>query len=100
MAHLPAAEIQARRGHATQHIIQEWEKVQGSNWYAIMCPCYIECNCMHVNEVPRIVLTQCLYVGELDYFYVTQPFHREYGFRVRWHCDECLNEMACGFPMP
>ena len=37
MAHLPAAEIQARRGQATQHIIQQWEKVQGATWYAIMC---------------------------------------------------------------
>ena len=99
MAHLPTAEIHARRGHATQDIIQEWEKMKGAEWYALMCPCYIECSCMPVNEVPRIVLSQCMYVGELDYFYVTQPFHREYGFRVRWHCDSCLNEMACGFPM-
>ena len=100
MAHLPSAEIQARRGQATQRIIQEWENVRGAPWYAIMCPCSIDCFCMPINEVPRLVLTQCLYVGELDFFFVTQPFHSEYGFRVRWHCDECMNEMACGFPMP
>ena len=39
------------------------------------------------------------YVGELDHFFVDQPFLPTYNFRVRWHCDECESEMACGFPM-
>ena len=99
MAHLPNAEIQARRNHASQDIIQEWHKMQGSDWYALQCPCRPDCGCMPQNEVPRIVLSQCMYVGELDYFFVEQPFLAKYGFRVRWHCDACESELACGFPM-
>ena len=99
MAHLPAAVINARRQHATQYIINEWETMIDADWYAIMCPCNIECGCMPLDEIPRIVLSQCLYVGELDYFFVTQPFLADHGFRVRWHCDSCLSEMACGFPV-
>ena len=99
MAHLPSAEIQARRAHATEDIIQEWQTMQGAEWYALQCPCRPDCECMPHNEVPRIVLSQCMYVGELDFFFVEQPFLATYGFRVRWHCDECESEMACGFPM-
>ena len=99
MAHLPLAELHARRAHATLDIILEWHTMVGAEWYALMCPCYIDCNCMPLNEVPRIVLSQCMYVGEMDYFFVQQPFVAEYGFKVRWHCDECLSEMACGIPM-
>ena len=99
MAHLPSAEIEARRQHASQDIIQEWQSKQGLAWYAIQCPCRPDCGCMPHDEVPRIVLAQCLYVGELDFFFVQQPFLATYGFRVRWHCDECHGEMACGFPM-
>ena len=68
MAHLPAAEIQARRQHATTYIIEEWQNMQGAAWYAIQCPCRIDCQCMNHNEVPQIVLSQCMYVGELDFF--------------------------------
>ena len=99
MAHLPQAEIQARRASATQNIISVWQTKQGAEWYAIQCPCQPDCLCMPVDEVPRIVLSNCLYVGELDYFFVDQPFLPTYNFRVRWHCDECESEMACGFPM-
>ena len=98
MAHLPSAEIAARRQAATQDIIEEWQTMQGSEWYAIQCPCRIDCLCMPQQEVPRIVLNNCMYVGELDYFIVTQPFQAAYGFTVTWHCDICQSEMACGFP--
>ena len=98
MAHLPSAEIAARRQAATQEIIDEWQTMKGSEWYAIQCPCRIDCFCMPQQEVPRIVLNNCMFVGELDYFFVSQPFQAAYGFRVRWHCDECESEMACGFP--
>ena len=54
---------------------------------------------MPVEEIPRIVLNDCLYVGELDQFFVNQPFVEEYNFRVRWHCDTCEKELACGIPM-
>ena len=66
MAHLPSAEIAARRQAATQDIIEEWQTMQGSEWYAIQCPCRIDCLCMPQQEVPRIVLNNCMYVGELD----------------------------------
>ena len=54
---------------------------------------------MDEDEFPRIVLNNCMWVGELDYFYVIQPFKAMYGFSVIWHCDYCQDEMACGFPM-
>ena len=98
MAHLPSAEIAARRQAATQDIIEEWQTMQGSEWYAIQCPCRIDCLCMPQQEVPRIVLNNCMYVGELDYFVATQPFQAAYGFTVTFHCDICQSEMACGFP--
>ena len=98
MAQIPSAEIAARRTVATQEIIEEWQTMKGSEWYAIQCPCRIDCFCMPQQEVPRIILNNCMFVGELDYFFVTQPFQAAYGFKVRWHCDECLAEMACGFP--
>ena len=94
MAHLPPAEIQARRNIAFNEILEEW---QGNSEVAILCPCRIACNCMAVTEVERIILSFCLYPGELDYFY-TQPFNATHGFKVRWHCDQCQEEMACGFP--
>ena len=99
MAHLPSAEIAARREAAIQDLLSVWNTMQGAEWYALQCPCRIDCGCMPEDEVPRIVLNNCMYVGELDYFFVTQPFQTVYGFKVRWHCDECESEMACGFPM-
>ena len=95
MAHLSQAEILARREHATQDIIQEWQSMQGAEWYVLQCPCRPNCDCMPYNEVPCIILSQCLYVGELDFFFVEQPFfYQIMGFvfggivmnvRVKWH---------------
>ena len=99
MPHLPTAEINGIRQHATQDILQEWNTMQGAEWYVLQCPCHPDCKCMPYNEVPRIVLSQCMYVGELDYFFVEQPFLKTHGFRVWWHCDECESELACGFPL-
>ena len=99
MAHLPGAEIAARREAATQDILSVWSQMLGAQIYSLQCPCCIDCGHMPENEVPRIVINNCLYVGELDYFFVTQPFLATYGFKVRGHCDECQEEMACGFPM-
>ena len=98
MAHLPAAEIAARRNAASQDIIAQWQLTQGQEWYAIQCPCRIDCGCMPEDEIPRLVLDKCMYPGELDYFFVTQPFQATYNFKVRWHCDECHSELACGEP--
>ena len=99
MAHLPNAEIVARRTAAKQDIISVWQGMKGHEWYAIQCPCRPDCGCMPHDEIPRIVLTNCLYVGEMDFFFVEQPFQATHGFKVRWHCDECISELACGFPM-
>ena len=33
MSHLPMAEILARREHAMQEILADWEQMQGSDWY-------------------------------------------------------------------
>ena len=65
MAHLPAVEIQARRNAAIKDILEEW---QGYEEVAILCPCRIACKCMPVTEVERVVLSFCLYPGELDFF--------------------------------
>ena len=53
---------------------------------------------MPEDEVPRLRISACYFPGELDYFYVHQPFFEQYGFKVRWHCDECPAEMDCGMP--
>ena len=98
MAHVPPAEIEARRNAASLDIIEEWQAMQGQEWYGLQCPCRIDCGCMPEDEVPRIILANCMYPGELDYFFVTQPFQATYGFKVRWHCDECHSELACGEP--
>ena len=98
MAHLPNAEIEARRNAASQEIIQEWQANQGKEWYAIQCPCRIDCGCMPEDEIPRIILSNCMFPGEYDYYFVTQPFKATYGFKVRWHCDECFEELCCGDP--
>ncbi len=55
---------------------------------------------MPEDEVPRIILNNCMYVGELDHFVVHQPFLATHGFRVTWFCDECYSEMACGITIP
>ena len=99
MANLPRAEIAARREAATQDILSIWNTMQGAKIYAHQCPCRIDCGHMPEDQVPRIILNNCMFVGELDYFYVAQSFLATYGFRVIWHCDECQEEMACGFPM-
>ena len=83
MAHLPSAEIAARREAATQDILSVWNTMQGAECYCLQCPSRIDCYCMPEDEVPWIVLNKCMYVGELDYFFVTQPFQATYGFKVR-----------------
>ena len=83
MAHLPAAEIAARREAATLDILRVWKTMQGANWYSLQCPCKLDCGCMPEDEVPRIVLNFCMYPGEFDYFFVIQPFEATYGFKVR-----------------
>ena len=101
MAHLGAEVIEQRREMISQFIVTMWGVKQQENdadVYAIHCPCKIDCCHMSIDDVPRIYIPFCLYPGELDYFIVTQPFHQEYGFKLIWHCEECEQELACGFP--
>ena len=89
--------------HTAFCLIQMSEKSSNDRHFplwpsGIQCPCRIDCGCMPEGEIPRIVPNNCMFVGELDYFFVTQPFQATYEFKVRWHCDECESEMAFGFP--
>ena len=56
MAHLPSAEIAARREAAKQDILSVWNNMQGCEVYVLQCPCRIDCGCMDEDEFPRIVL--------------------------------------------
>jgi len=100
MAHLSVAEIDARRETASSEILAGAAQYPGYNTYAIVCPCNINCGHMPTHEIPRIMLSRCMYPGELDYFFTQQPFWTAYNFKVRWHCDEaeCHAELACGTP--
>ena len=69
------------RQEAMAHILLAWEPMQGASSYTIQCSCGIDCDCIAQNDSPRITLQKCLYVGELDFFIVDQPF-RELGFGV------------------
>ena len=68
MAHMSSSQIAARRQEATSSILSMWENMRGAESYALQCPCVIDCGCMPHYQVPRIVLKDCLYVEELDYF--------------------------------
>ena len=101
MAHLANEVIEQRREMISQFIVTMWgvkQEENDANLYAIHCPCKIDCCHMSIDDVPRIYLPFCLYPGELDYFIVTQPFHQEYGFKLIWHCEQCEQELSCGFP--
>ena len=88
-------QIVQRRQGAVNDIILAWYPMRGAQSYILQCPCDITCVCN--NQTPRMTLRECLYVGELDFFKVHQPFV-EYGFYVSWHCNSCDDEMACGMP--
>ena len=100
MAMLTPQVITQRRLLLSHKILALWQPLQGQDWYTMMCPCDIDYGHMPVQEVPRLRLPTCHFPGEMDYFFVRQPFLQQYGFRVRWHCDECHREMSCGAPRP
>ena len=92
-------QIVQRRQETMAHILSTWEQIQGAYSYTIQCPCEIDCDCIIAqNDSPRITLPRCLYVGELDYFIVEQPFRELYGFEISWYCNTCDKELACGMP--
>ena len=89
-------QIIQRWQEAIDDILVEWSPVRGAQSYIIQCPCHIDCLCNN-KQNPRITLRNCLYVGELDFFEVHQPFI-DIGFFIYWHCNVCRDEMACGMP--
>ena len=100
MTHLPPQVIEQRISQLSGKMLALWQPQQGQTRYAMMCPSDIDCHHMPEEEVPRLRISRCYFPGELDYFFVTQPFLQLYGFQVRWHCDECNAEMSCGTPGP
>ena len=102
MSFLPEWVINQRRDDLTKEIVTLYhdlpDNLQNLEWYGLMCPCDIDCLHMPFDEVPRIRLAGCYFAGELDFFFVNQPFLDILGFKVRWHCDECHEEIACGCP--
>ena len=98
MAHLAQAVIEDRRAKARAEILARIEDHPVRAWYALMCPCNIDCKCMPLDEIPRVRLSFCLYPGEMDYFFTERPFLAQHNFQIRWHCDECHGELACGTP--
>ena len=99
MAHFTSAELEQRFIQAKQELLEAWQNIEGPRyeWYIIKCKCGQDCNCISEQEVPRLLLSTCLYPGELDRFFVQQPFV-DIGFRVYWICVICQAEFACGFP--
>ena len=98
MADLPQQVVQERRECMTNAILAYNALHPGHAFYALVCPCDLNCGHMPEEEIPRIMLAQCYYPGEYDYFFVQQPFVETHKFKVRWHCDECHAELACGTP--
>ena len=96
MSHFTSYEIEQRHSLACKAILIKRQTLPKSAKYIIQCPC--KPGCAHMRQVPRIVLDSCLYVGELDKFYVQQPFLGDFGFRVIWNGQVCSTEQVCGFP--
>ena len=98
MADLPQEVVQERRHTISNAILAYTALYPGHEWYALVCPCDINCGHMPPEEIPRIMLSGCYYPGEYDFFFVEQPFFETHKFKVRWHCDQCHNELCCGTP--
>ena len=65
MAHLPIAELLTRREVPEIEIREGVQENPGCEWYAIQCSCRIDSGCMPENEVPRVILPNCPYPGNL-----------------------------------
>ena len=89
-------QIIQRRQEAIDDILVEWSPVRGARSYILQCLCQINCFCNNEQNT-HITLRNCMYVGELDYFEVEQPF-TDIGVLIYWHCTRCRHEMACGMP--
>ena len=88
-------QVLCRRAEAKTQLLSQWKKKPGHPVYLINCTCFTQFCCL---PMPTLKLIRCLRVGELDYFYVEQPFLTDYGFTLRWHCanEDCQSEVCCG----
>ena len=59
MANLQPGELQMRRAKATLEILENIAQHPLPPYYALMCPCDIDCKCMPFDEVPRVRLSFC-----------------------------------------
>ena len=102
MAFLPDVVIYQRRQNLTKEIVALYHNLEDSlqnlEWYGLMCPCNIDCNHMPLDEIPRLRVVACHFPGEMDYYFVEQPFLDTLGIKIRWHCFEFHEPIACGDP--
>ena len=102
MAFLQELVIYQRRENLTKEIVALYHNLEDSlqnlEWYGLMCLCNIDCNHMPLDEIPRLRVAACHFPGEMDYYFVEQPFLDTLGIKIRWHCDECHEAIACGSP--
>ena len=102
MAFLPDVVIHQRRRNLTREIVALYhyleDSLQNLEWYGLMCPCNIDCHHMPLDEIPRLRVAACYFPGEMDYYFVEQPFLDTLGIKICWHCDECQEAIACGSP--
>ena len=66
MAHLSSYEVQARRIPIIQDIMAAVAINPGFELYYLQCSYKLDCGCE--PEVPKIILKNCFYPGELDFF--------------------------------
>ena len=102
MAFLPDGVIAFRRRMLTREIVALYHNLEDSlqnlEWYALTCPCDVDCHHMPLDEIPRLRIRDCYFPGELDFYFVEQPLLDTQGIKLRWYCNECLEEISCGYP--
>ena len=59
MADLPQEVVQERRQTIMNEILAYIALYPGDEWYALVCPCNIDCGHMPPEEIPRIMLSGC-----------------------------------------
>ena len=98
MDNIILAGLAARQQAICDELLSLWYTKPASQWYAVQCPCMLDCCCMSDEECPRLQLNHCNTAADLNYLVVTQPFLENYNFSVVWQCLECLQDLACGNP--
>ena len=76
MLDLPQQVLQERRETMTNAILEYNALYPGHAWYALVCPCNLNCGHMPQEEIPRIMLPECYYPGEYDFFLSNNHFSK------------------------